>query len=350
MFIDEVSFEAEGGRGGHGMVSWRREKYVPFGGPSGGDGGRGGAVVVKAVANLTTLLDLRYRKSIMAENGVNGGPKTMHGRNGHDTVLEVPVGTQVIDEKTGEVLADLVEADQEVVVAIGGQGGRGNARFSSSTNRAPDFAEEGRPGQQRSVRLELKLLADVGIIGYPSVGKSTLISAISNARPRIAAWPFTTLTPNLGVVGWRDFQSFVVADIPGLIEGAAEGRGLGHQFLRHVERCTVLVHVIEVPPDFDDGTGLDWTERDPIEDFERINHELELFNPELAERDQIVVLNKIDLPSTQAREAELREHFEALGMSLLTISAATHHGLKPLVDAIGQRVLEARRAEGRDLW
>ncbi len=348
MFVDEVKFNVEGGSGGNGIVAWRREKYVPFGGPSGGDGGRGGSIIIRAVANLATLMDLRYRRVVKAPNGKGGGPKNMHGRQGENTVLSVPVGTQVFDEGTDELLADLVEVDQEVMVAVGGRGGRGNARFVSSTNRAPDFAEEGRPGQLRDVRLELKLLADVGIIGYPSVGKSTLISVISNARPRVAAYHFTTLSPNLGVVGWKDFQSYVVADIPGLIEGAADGKGLGHQFLRHVERCSILVHVLDVPPDFDDGTGIDWTERDPIADFERINRELELFNPELAKRDQIVVLNKVDLPYVRARQEEIQQHFADQGMTMLTISAATRQGLGALVDEMGRRVVALREGTDED--
>jgi GTP-binding protein len=342
MFVDEVKVEIEAGRGGHGMLAWRREKYVPFGGPSGGDGGRGGSVIVRAVPNLTTLLDLRYKKKINAENGRPGGPKNMHGRKGEPTILRVPVGTQVFDVKTDELMIDLVELNQEIIVAVGGRGGRGNARFVSSTNRAPSYAEEGHPGGLRTVRLELKLLADVGIIGYPSVGKSTIISVISNARPRIAAYPFTTLVPNLGVVGFGQYQSFVVADIPGLIEGAAEGKGLGYQFLRHVERCALLVHVLEVPPPFDDGYGGDWSERDPILDFERINRELALFNPALAERPQIVVLNKADLPFAAEQEPALRAHFEGLGFTFHVISSATRLGIGDLVKKVGERVFEMK--------
>jgi GTP-binding protein len=338
MFVDEVRFQAEAGRGGNGLVSWRREKYIEFGGPFGGDGGRGGSVYVEATESLSTLLDLRYQHRIVGENGRPGGNKGMHGRNGKDTVLRVPVGTQVFNDETDELLADLVEVGQRVLVARGGRGGRGNMRFVTATNRAPDFAEEGRLGGLMPVRLELKLLADVGIIGYPSVGKSTLISVISNARPRVAAYPFTTLIPNLGVVKWRDHDSYVVADIPGLIEGASEGRGLGHQFLRHVERCNLLVHVVDVPPPFDDGSGVEWTERDPIDDFERINAELENFNPEMSKSPQIVVLNKIDLPYVREREEELRQHFEAAGYIFLSISAATRQGVKQLIDAVGQRL------------
>lgn len=348
MFVDEVRFRAEAGRGGDGMVSWRREKYIEFGGPFGGDGGRGGSIYVEATQSLSTLLDLRYQHIIQAENGRPGGNKGMHGRTGKDTILRVPIGTQVFHDETDELIGDLVEDGQRVLLARGGRGGRGNMRFVTSTNRAPDHAEEGRLGGLTPVRLELKLLADVGIIGYPSVGKSTLISVISNARPRVAAYPFTTLIPNLGVVRWRDHDSYVVADIPGLIEGASEGRGLGHQFLRHVERCNLLVHVVDVPPPFDDGSGVEWTERDPVEDFARINRELETFNPELAQRAQIVVLNKADLPYVREREEELREHFEAAGYTFLCISAATREGIKPLVDAVGQRLqqLDPEKFEG----
>jgi GTP-binding protein len=338
MFVDEVRFHIEAGQGGNGLVAWRREKFIEFGGPFGGDGGDGASIYAEATQSLSTLLDLSYRRAIHAENGRPGGSKGMHGRSGEDLVLRVPIGTQIFDEGTDELVADLVEDGQRALIARGGRGGRGNMRFVTATNRAPDLAEEGRPGQERMIRMELKLLADVGIIGYPSVGKSTLISVISNARPRIAAYPFTTLIPNLGMVAWRDHDAFVVADIPGLIEGASEGRGLGHQFLRHVERCNVLVHVLDVPPDFDDGSGVEWTDRDPIDDFDRINLELERFNPELAQRPQLVVLNKIDLPYVQEREDELRAHFHALGYEFLSISAATRQGLAPLINAMGERL------------
>ena len=348
MFVDQVEIEVEAGRGGHGMVAWRREKFVPYGGPAGGDGGRGGSVLVRAAANLTTLMDLRYRKNIHAENGRPGGPKCMHGRAGEARILLVPAGTQVFDVKTQEMMADLVDVGQEVGVAVGGRGGRGNARFTTATNRAPRTAEEGHPGGLRTIRLELKLLADVGIIGYPSVGKSTLISVISNARPRIAAYPFTTQVWNQGVVGFGQWQSFVVADIPGLIEGAAEGKGLGHQFLRHVERCSMLVHMVEVPPPFDDGYGGDWTERDPIEDFERINRELELFNPELAQRPQVVVLNKVDLPYVAEQRSRLEAYFESQGLPLLCISAVTRAGTRELVNFLGEKISSDEQVE--DEW
>jgi GTP-binding protein len=342
MFVDEVSLRVEAGRGGDGMVAWRREKFVEFGGPFGGDGGRGGSVLVQADANLSTLLDLSYRRVVKAEHGRKGASKGMHGRAGEDVTLRVPVGTQVFDSDADALLADLTEEGQVVTVAQGGRGGWGNMRFSTSTNRTPDFAYDGKPGEDRNLRLELKLLADVGIIGYPSVGKSTLISVLSNARPRIAAYPFTTLVPNLGVVMWGEHQHFVVADIPGLIEGASEGKGLGIQFLRHVERCSLLVHVLDVPPPFDDGSGVEWTDREPLEDFRRLNHELENFNPELAQRPQIVVLNKADLPYVQEREAELTAAFEALGYPLLTISAANRQNLRALVDAMGSRLNEIK--------
>ncbi len=337
-FVDEVSIRVEAGSGGNGIVAWRREKFVEFGGPAGGDGGRGGCVYVQATHNLSTLLDLKYRHQIHGERGADGGPKNMHGRAGADIVIAVPVGTQVFDVGTDELLFDLVEHDQKELVAQGGKGGQGNARFVTSTNQAPRRAQEGRPGQLRHIRMELKLLADVGLIGYPSVGKSTIIGAISEARPRIAAYPFTTLVPNLGVVQLGKYDTFVVADIPGLIEGAADGKGLGHQFLRHVERCEVLVHVLDVPPPFDDGSGVPWTDRDPLEDFARLNLELEKFNPELSKSDQIVVLNKIDLTWVREAEPALRAHFEAEGYRFVAISAIARQGLKDLVTAMAQQL------------
>jgi len=333
------------------MVAWRREKFIAFGGPFGGDGGAGGSVVFEADENLGTLMDLRYNRHIRAENGRSGGTKRMTGRCGVDTVVRVPVGTQFYDVETDTLLMDLVEHEQRYVAAAGGRGGLGNAHFQTATNRAPKMAQPGEDGAERGLRLELKLLAEVGIIGYPSVGKSTLISAISNARPKIASYHFTTLSPNLGMVQWRDEASFAVADIPGLIEGASEGLGLGHQFLRHVERCRFLLHLIEVPPPFEyqDGTA-DWTEREPIEDFERICRELALFNPELAHREQVVVLNKVDLPYTAEREAELRAHFEGLGYVFVGISASARLNLGPLMDEVGRRVVAGRAVaqEARD--
>lgn len=337
MFVDEVKVEVIAGRGGDGMVAFRREKFVPRGGPAGGDGGHGGSVILRASSQLNTLFDFRHRRVLKATSGQPGRTKNQTGADGDDLVVDVPAGTLIFDVQTDELIGDLVEDGQTLVVAEGGRGGRGNARFVSSTNRAPRKAESGREGQRCEVRLELKLLADVGLMGYPSVGKSTLIAAISSARPKIADYHFTTLVPNLGVVSWREHRTFVVADIPGLIEGASEGKGLGHQFLRHVERTRVLVHVLEVTPQLEGHED----EREPIADFERLNAELESFNPELVDRPQVVVLNKIDLPFVQAEEARLREHFEGAGHAFFAISAATRTGVGALVDALGERVSSA---------
>lgn len=335
-FVDCVTLHTSAGHGGPGAVAWRREKYIAKGGPAGGNGGRGGSVYIEADPNVGTLIDFRYKKRIDAEDGHPGQTKLADGRDGHDQVLRVPVGTLVRDAITGELIADLSEPGQRAVAAAGGRGGLGNARFKTSVNQAPEHAQPGEDGEDRTIILELKLLADIGIIGFPSVGKSTLISVISNARPKIADYHFTTLTPNLGIVRWHDYRSFVVADIPGLIEGAHEGRGLGYQFLRHVERCRALVHVIEVTPSFEgaeDG-------RDPIRDFEVINRELRLFSPSLAERPQVVALGKMDLPFVSERADELRAHFEGLGYEFVTFSAATREGVNALIDVMGRLAAE----------
>ena len=331
-FVDSVTIHAIAGHGGQGMVAYRREKFVPRGGPSGGNGGHGGSVTFVADRNVGTLIDLRYRSEIRAQDGRRGEPKMKNGANAEDALVRVPVGTVVRDASTREIIGDLVSDGDVCVAAQGGRGGKGNAFFKTSVNQTPSYAQPGESGAELTVTLELKLLADIGIIGFPSVGKSTLISVISNARPKIADYHFTTLTPNLGVVRWRDEDSFVVADIPGLIEGAHEGRGLGYQFLRHVERCRALCHVIEVTPggeDFDDG-------RDPIEDFEALQRELALFSEALAARPQLVALGKMDLPFVQEREPELRAHFEALGFRFVSFSSVTRQGLQPLLDAMGQ--------------
>ncbi len=331
-FVDCVTLNTTAGHGGAGAVAFRREKYIERGGPFGGNGGDGGSVIFVADPNVGTLIDLRYRKEIAAENGVRGNTKLKDGRDGADIIVRVPVGTIVRDAESGEVIADLTDPGDRIVAAKGGRGGLGNARFKSSINQLPTHAQPGLPGESRPVVLELKLLADIGIIGFPSVGKSTLISVISNARPKIAAYPFTTLQPNLGLVKWHDYRSFIVADVPGLIEGAHEGRGLGIQFLRHIERCRALCHIVEVTPPMegiDDG-------RDPAADFDAIMTELRRFSPSLAERPQIVGLGKMDLPFVAEREAELRAHFEGLGHRFFAFSAATRAGLKPLVDAMGQ--------------
>lgn len=323
MFIDQVKIYVKAGDGGNGMVNFRREKYVPHGGPAGGDGGHGGSVVIKVSANVNTLLDLRYRRHHKAERGENGGINDMHGRNGADHEIIVPAGTVVFDDDTGVPLADLTTSGQSVVIAKGGRGGRGNARFATAVQQAPTFAEQGEPGEEKWLRLELKLLADVGLVGFPNAGKSTLLAQVSAARPKIADYPFTTLTPNLGVVQIDD-HSFVMADIPGLIEGAHQGQGLGHEFLRHIERTRVLLHLI-------DSAGCDG--RDPLQDYQAINRELELYTPELAERPQLVVLNKLDLLVDDSRQDELVRALQAQGCIVHCISAATGQGVKELLRA-----------------
>lgn len=325
MFLDEANIHVKSGSGGDGCSSFRREKHVPRGGPDGGDGGHGGNVVLVADPMLTTLIDFRFRREYKADRGGNGAGNRKFGKDGGDIVLPVPVGTQVTDAATGEVIADFVRSDQREVVAKGGRGGRGNVNFVSSTHQAPRHAEKGEPGEERDLRLELKMLADVGLIGFPNVGKSTLISRISAARPKIADYPFTTLVPNLGVVQVEPGKSFVVADIPGLIEGASEGAGLGHQFLRHVERTRVLVHVLDV-------SGL--TLRDPWEDFQVVNRELARYSERLAGLKQLVALNKSDMPGAKEIVPELRERLEAEGYPVYGISALNGEGVQPLLYAL----------------
>lgn len=322
MFVDEVEIEVRAGDGGNGLVAFRREKYVPRGGPAGGDGGRGGDVVLVADGHLTTLVDFRYKRSYKAPRGEDGGPNCMTGKNGADLVLKVPVGTQVFDVETGELLADLDVEGQNVVVARGGRGGRGNAHFATPTLRTPRFAENGEPGESRKLRLELKLLADVGLIGFPNVGKSTLIARVSSAKPKIADYPFTTLVPNLGIVRVDEGRSFAMADIPGLIEGAHAGAGLGTRFLRHVERTRLLLHIIDV-------SGM--TGRNPIDDFDIINRELRLYSPDLAKLPQVVALNKIDFPFARETAEKLAPVFESRGMKTFLISAVTGEGVNPLL-------------------
>lgn len=324
MFIDQVKIYVKAGDGGNGMVNFRREKYVPHGGPAGGDGGYGGNVIISVSDNANTLIDLRYRRHHKAERGENGGINNMSGHDGADRLIEVPAGTVVYDDDTGQPLADLTESGQTTIIAKGGRGGRGNGRFATSVQQAPTFAEQGEPGQEKWLRLELKLLADVGLVGFPNAGKSTLLAQVSAARPKIADYPFTTLVPNLGVVQ-VDNHSFVMADIPGLIDGAHQGQGLGHEFLRHVERTRLLVHMV-------DAAGTDG--REPLEDFHAINRELELYTPELAERPQIVVLNKMDIPDAEERKAELEQALAPLGYSVFSISAATGQGVKELMRAV----------------
>ena len=316
------------GDGGDGAVAWRREKYVPRGGPAGGDGGDGGDVALVVDPQLATLLDYRYVREHRARNGEHGRGHDQNGQNGPALELRVPPGTVVKDAATGETLADLGEPGRRWIAARGGRGGLGNMNFATSTNQAPRYAEKGTPGEERDLVLELKLLADVGIIGFPNAGKSTLISRISRARPRIADYPFTTLTPNLGVASWRGQRSFVVADIPGLIEGAHAGAGLGHQFLRHVERTRVLVHLVDpVAP----GEG-----RSPLADHDAINRELRLYSPELAEKPQVVALTKMDLPEARAEVAPFRRALSRRKRRppLVAISAVTGEGLDELLDAV----------------
>ncbi len=322
MFIDKARIYVEAGKGGDGMSSFRREKFVERGGPNGGNGGRGGSVIIRADENLNTLIDFRYKRKFVAPKGAPGGNSNCTGARGEDVIVLVPMGTVVRDDETDFVLADLTENGQEFVAARGGRGGKGNACYATATNRAPTFAEKGEPGTQGWLRLELKLLADVGLVGYPSVGKSSIISRVSAAKPEIAAYHFTTLTPVLGVVRLTDEQSFVLADIPGLIEGASEGVGLGHSFLRHIERTKVILHVVDV-------SGCEG--RDPIEDFETINKELAAYSSKLARRQQLVVANKMDLPDSAENFELLKEHVTKQGLETMAVSAVTGEGLKELM-------------------
>ena len=337
MFVDEATIEVEAGRGGDGRTSFRREKFVPRGGPDGGDGGDGGDIVLKATTNQHTLSAFRHQRRMRADNGEPGGTNNRTGASGEDKVVEVPVGTLIYDDDTDQLLADMVEEGQQFVVARGGNGGRGNTNFKSSTNRAPRKSTPGEPGQMRVVRLELKLIADVGLVGFPSVGKSTLISAMSSAKPKVAAYPFTTITPNLGVVSWNPYEEFTIADIPGLIEGAHQGKGLGIQFLKHIERTNVIVHVLEVfPPDQAEATG-----RNPIADFEIIRRELGEYNAALLDHPQLVVLNKVDLPYVAEQVDALREHFEEEhDLPFMAISAATGENLETLKKLLGHAIKE----------
>lgn len=328
MFVDEAKVYVKGGDGGNGMVAFRREKYVDMGGPAGGDGGKGADVVFIVEEGLRTLVDFRYKRHFKAARGENGRPKNQHGARAEDMVVKVPPGTIVYDDDTQEVIADLVTHGQTAVIAKGGKGGRGNVRFATPKNPAPHIAEKGEPGEERYIRLELKVLADVGLVGFPSVGKSTLISVISAAKPKIASYHFTTLSPNLGVVDVGDYRSFVVADLPGLIEGAHEGVGLGHQFLRHVERTRLILHVIDM-------AGSEG--RDPYEDYVAINKELQLYNEKLADRPQIIVANKMDLPEAAEKLAEFQQKVGS-DMKIMSISAATRMGIQELIYAIADQL------------
>jgi GTP-binding protein len=331
MFFDEVKIFVASGRGGAGAVHFRREKYVPRGGPDGGNGGKGGDVVLFVDRKLNTLSSFRRKRRFKAEDGGSGGGNNKTGKDGKELLIAVPPGTVVRVDETGDLLGDLVEPGQRLNVCHGGRGGRGNARFSTSRNQAPRIAEKGEPGVERWLNLELRLIADIGIVGVPNAGKSTLIAAVTKARPKIAPYPFTTLVPNLGVVELDDEIVMVLADIPGLIEGAHEGAGLGFEFLRHIQRTRALIHLI-------DGSS-----SDPLADFSQVNAELALFDPELAEKQQVVVINKIDLPDVRERLPELETAFESIGREVFVISALAREGLRPILYAANQALQESEK-------
>lgn len=328
-FVDYVKIRVKAGDGGRGCVSFRREKYVPRGGPNGGDGGRGGHIIFKATDELNTLLDQRYQREYKAERGQHGMGKKMHGKDGKDLIIPVPVGTIIKDVDSEAILIDLDRKGMEALVAKGGRGGLGNAHFATPTRQAPRFAQPGEKGEERWLVLELKLLADVGLIGLPNAGKSTLLSAISSARPKIADYPFTTLTPTLGVVKLENYRSFVVADIPGLIEGAHRGVGLGFQFLRHVERTSILLHLVDIS---------EMGEADPVENFEKINKELELYSPELIRKPQIVVGTKLDIAGNKKRFDRLAEYCKTKAIDFFPVSAVTGRGVKRLLTHLSLKV------------
>lgn len=331
MFIDRARIFVQSGRGGDGMSSFRHEKFVPKGGPDGGDGGQGGNVILQADRNVNTLVDFRFRRLFKAKPGSKGQGSNKFGRNAEDLIITVPVGTIVKDEASDRIMADLAEDGQQAIVAKGGRGGRGNYHFRTSANRAPTFAEKGEPGEERWLRLELKVLADIGLLGYPSVGKSSILRKVSAAEPEVAAYHFTTLNPILGVVNLPDHRSFVMADIPGLIEGAAEGVGLGHDFLRHVERTKILIHVLDV-------SGMEG--RDPIEDYEKINSELAKYSPKLAKKYQVIAANKIDLLEDDTNMKRLMEYTDDHGRDVYPICAMSGEGLPELMEHVWQLLEE----------
>lgn len=325
MFIDEVVMEVEAGRGGDGCMAFLREKFVPMGGPNGGNGGKGADIIFKADEGLRTLLDLRYQKKIKGEPGQNGEGKNKNGSYAEDKIIKVPVGTTIKDYDTGMIIADLTKHNEEVIVAYGGKGGRGNVTLATRNNPCPSFAERGEPGENRKIKVELRMLADVGLVGLPSVGKSTLLSMITNANPKIAAYHFTTLSPNLGVVSTKD-NNFVIADLPGLIEGASEGVGLGHKFLKHIERTKIIAHVI----DMSGSEG-----RDPYEDYQVIRKELEEFSPKLLNKQEIIIANKMDLPNSKDN---LNKFKEKIGKQVYEISALNNQNLDTLINALSELV------------
>ncbi|WP_017692624.1 GTPase ObgE [Paenibacillus sp. PAMC 26794] len=324
MFVDKAKIYVKAGDGGDGIISYRREKYVPNGGPAGGDGGRGADIIFRVDEGLRTLMDFRYQRHFKAPRGEKGRNKSQHGANAENMIVRIPPGTIILDEDSGEVLADMTRHGQQVVIARGGRGGRGNIRFATPNNPAPELAENGEEGQERYIVLELKVMADVGLVGFPSVGKSTLLSVVSSAKPKIGAYHFTTITPNLGVVGVGEGRSFVMADLPGLIEGAHEGVGLGHEFLRHVERTRIIVHVV----DMSGSEG-----RDPFEDWQKINDELKLYNPLLAERTQVVAANKMDMPDSEANLEQFLQQVREVqpDIEVMPISSLTRKGIQELL-------------------
>ena len=330
MFIDEATIFVRSGQGGDGVVHFRREKYVPRGGPDGGDGGRGGDVILEVVPTLNTLSTFQYKRKYFAGDGANGAKQNQTGRSAEDLVIPVPPGTMIYEAATGGLIGDLVEPGQRLIIAKGGRGGRGNTHFVTSTHQAPHEAERGAPAQERNLRLELKLIADVGIVGVPNAGKSTLLASVTSAKPKIAAYPFTTLEPNLGVAVLDEDTSLVLADIPGLIEGAHQGVGLGHDFLRHIQRTSVFIHL------------LDGSAEDPVLDFSQINSELALFDPSLAQKPQIVGLNKIDLPEVKARWPKIEKQLKKRGYPIIAISALTGEGVRILLYRAAQMLAQAK--------
>jgi GTP-binding protein len=337
MFIDQVEIYVKSGKGGDGMVHFRREKFVPQGGPDGGDGGKGGDVIFEVKPTLNTLSSFRQNQKFKAEPGVNGGPSQMTGRNGKDLIIYIPPGTVLYDANSGELIGDLTEAGQKLTMIKGGRGGRGNQHFANSRNQAPRTAEKGEPAEEKKLRLELKLIADIGLIGVPNAGKSTLLSVLTNARPKIAPYPFTTLEPNLGVANIDEDTTVVLADIPGLIEGASHGAGLGHDFLRHIQRTRVLVHL------------LDGLSEDPVADYSQINSELSLFDPNLGKKPQIVALNKIDQPEVQEKLSDIQKQFKKFKVELMTISALARTNTRELLIKAYQKLEETPPLEQVEL-
>ena len=325
MFVDEVIIEASAGHGGDGCMAFRREKYIPMGGPFGGNGGKGGDIIFKADEGLRTLIDLRYQKHVKGEPGQNGSGKNKNGANAEDTIIKVPLGTTVKDNETGSIIGDLIHQDQEIIVAYGGRGGRGNVTLATKSNPCPSFAERGEPGENRKIKVELRMLADVGLVGFPSVGKSTILSMITNANPKIASYHFTTLSPNLGVVSTKDY-SYTIADLPGLIEGASTGLGLGIKFLKHIERTKIIAHVIDMSA----SEG-----RDPYEDYKTIRKELESFSPKLLEKPEIIIANKMDLPEAKDNLKKIKEKISS---PIYEISAINNQGLDKVIDALKELV------------